>query len=177
MKAAYNTSISLPNWDMPLCPTKHVTCIFASYSVRPTHSWPQVTATLRLILLWHFSGQLYKFWQTDITDTQTNKHRYIQTHRHTHKQIYIWVGFPRTGILPVLCHLESKLCRTAVANPNLLHHFFQFFRGEYDSLSTLPKPQSPINSLQCTAMHSTCTKNAPFMSLLTWTYMNYCLFY
>ena len=72
--------------------------------------------------------------------------------------IIIWVGFPRTGILAVSCHLK-KNCWTAVAKPDLLPHFFLLFSGEHDSLYTLPQPQPPINSLQCTVMHTKCTKS------------------
>ena len=47
-----------------------------------------------------------------------------------------------------------------MAQPDLLRHFFQLFRGEHEYLITLPHPQPPINSLKCTAMHSKYTKNA-----------------
>ena len=39
-------------------------------------------------------------------------------------KLHILVGFPRNGILLVLCHFFKNLCLTAVAKPNLLGHFF-----------------------------------------------------
>ena len=33
---------------------------------------------------------------------------------------YVWVGFPRTGILPVSFHFKNRLCWTAVAKVDLL---------------------------------------------------------
>ena len=74
-------------------------------------------------------------------------------------KIPIWVGFPRTGTW--LLHVTlKKECWIAVAKPDLLRHFFQWFCGEHDFLITLPQPQTHINYLQYTAMHSKCTKNA-----------------
>ena len=55
---------------------------------------------------------------------------------------------------------KKKICWTAVAKHDLLRHFFGLLCGEHDFAITLPQPQAPINSLQRTAMHSKCIKNA-----------------
>ena len=80
----------------------------------------------------------------------------------------IWVGFPRTEMLPVLCHFK-KNCWPAVAKPDLLGHFSQLFWGKHDCHSTLPQPQPLTNKLQCTRMHPNspkCTELYHFLKTL-----------
>ena len=74
---------------------------------------------------------------------------------------YIWVIFPRTELWlfrltfkkPLLDRCGQTWFDTAL---------FLLFCGEHDHLITLPQSQPPINSLQCTAINSKCTKNALF---------------
>ena len=76
--------------------------------------------------------------------------------------VSIGVGFPRTAILPVSCH-----CRTAVATPDLLGHFFLLFWGQDDFLVTLPQPQPPnqFTTMHCNALQ--CNQNAQKMHCLS----------
>ena len=78
----------------------------------------------------------------------------------------IWVGFPRTGILAVSCHFAGPVL------PNLILPLF-YCSVEIMTLSVkLPQPQTPINSLQCTVMHSKCTKNALLKATCFWCKYN-----
>ena len=54
---------------------------------------------------------------------------------------------------------------TVVAKPDLLGHFSQLFWVEHALACTIPQPQPPINSLQCTAMYAECTKMHCIFSL------------
>ena len=66
--------------------------------------------------------------------------------------------FPQDGNF--VCFVSLKICCTAVSKPDLLRHLFLLFCGEHDFLITLRPPQPHTSSLQCTVMHSKCTKNA-----------------
>ena len=48
------------------------------------------------------------------TDRRTKGLRKLDSYKK-----FICIGFPRTGILPVSCHFEKKLCLPAVAKPDL----------------------------------------------------------
>ena len=83
--------------------------------------------------------------------------------------------FPQDGNFACFVSLLKKTLPDGCGQILFATPIILLFCGEHDYLIILAQPQLPINSLQCTAIHSKCTKNALFCATSTvhfWCILN-----